>query len=132
MKRVLFTVVVVLKTGKDRTMDVYIYKSIPGPSAKIQRCKNGKPENALNWAELSQEALQAIEPEIRRRWLEYWEYAARKAATVCDTTSIDEIMGIIMLPSHYYPCPAELAQKAIWKEDATPGVLRIVEGSVSC
>jgi hypothetical protein len=93
---------------------IQIHKSSPAMSALVQRWNGAQFEAALNWKELADEAMQSITPELRRRWLAYWNSVAVRASIAQEATDVNEMLKTIALPSPYYPCPEYLAAKAIW------------------
>lgn len=80
----------------------------------IQRSVNGRIEVALNWRELADEAMNAIEPEVRRRWKEYWQETIARATVLLRSDDTESLIYIEELPSSYYSCPPELEAKTIW------------------
>ena len=68
-----------------------------------------------NARELNNEALAAIKPMIMDRWRNHWLNVAQIAPQKLLSCSPREIMSTsgTMSPSMYYPCPEELARKAI-------------------
>jgi hypothetical protein len=104
--------------------NVLIYKSHSAP--QVQRWCNGRQETALNWQELAHDAMCAIESELRRRWLAYWDTCTAQASVAHNTSNINELMKIIRLPSEYYDCPVEIAARAIWPT-SQPDMLLLVD-----
>lgn len=80
----------------------------------VRRSVNGSMETALNWRELADDAMIAIEPEVRRRWRAYWQEAIICANTLLASDDVKSLIHLVASPSWYYPCPPELAARAIW------------------
>lgn len=107
---------------------VHILKSLPSARPMVRRWYNGQFETALNWSDLAADAMQAIEPELRRRWQAYWNDVATRAGIVRDAADVEDMMKTIKLPSDYYPCPAAIAARAIWPTPNIPAFLVIEAG----
>jgi hypothetical protein len=121
--------------GQDASYhNVHIVKTVPGVLPMIQRWIAGRLETALNWRELSEEATRAIEPEARQRWRAYWESCKTQAAVANDAAAtLDEMMKCVPFPSSYYPCPPQLAARALWPTGTSigPDTLHVIEGATA-
>lgn len=106
---------------------ISIYGSVG--RAFVARWNKGQQEDALNWAELSEEALQAIMPELRRRWSDYWQQCVQRASIAKESHDPKEIMYEVPLPDPHYACPPEIAAKAIWRS-VNERTLLVVESSL--
>ena len=76
-------------------------------------------EDAENWRELLGEAKQAVQDAYIADWQAYWTQVACVAAERKNTTTVEGVTWHVALvtPEMYYPCPPELAAKAIFASD---------------
>jgi hypothetical protein len=95
----------------------YIY--VPSSRAFLVMCAtHEKPgQEVTNWRELRDEARKAVEPALRKRWYEYRQREMMMVIQALESdASLDAVMGFVCSPSMEYPCPPELAAKAIVEE----------------
>lgn len=87
------------------------YIRVPSSRVFLVMCDG---QEAKNWRELMNEARQATEPELRQRWQEYRQREMLTAVMAIEPgASLDDVMGFVCSPNMEYPCPDELAAKAI-------------------
>jgi hypothetical protein len=109
-------------------MEVIISRHGRGSSPVIGRWVKGNFETALNWYDLKGEAHRAIKVEMGQRWRAYWQTCIQRAAIAENPCSPNDLMNVVSTPDPYYPCPPELAAKAIWPTVIVPTHLMVEAG----
>jgi hypothetical protein len=83
---------------------------VPSSSTFIVTCNGRKVEN---YRALMEEARRSVEPLIRERWENFWNRLIEIAHCRMHAASLKQLMTGVLSPEMYYPCPPELAEKAI-------------------
>jgi len=82
----------------------------PSPGAFLV-CANGRVVE--NWRELQEAARQAAEPAVVARWQAHWQHVLNIVSQSMYAKDLPTLMTYIYTPDMYFPCPDDLAARAI-------------------